>query len=88
MLDKTDFSIEELETAERQSVEAVGEFADTMFTKETVKNYLDENILGSSVKALYADVLFPFIDFLREQTEYYKVDMILKSADNSGITAK
>ncbi len=93
MLGQTDFSvtevgIEELESADKQSVEAVGTFADTMLTQETVNRYLDENVLGTSVKALYADVLRPFIDFLREQTEYYKVDMVLKYAESSESAVK
>ena len=77
-MNKAEFSIDELEHADRQSVETVSEFAETLFSEKTVEQYLDDNILGSSVKSLYKDVLTPFLEYLKERTEYYKVDMILK----------
>ncbi len=83
---KLNFSVDELNAADRQSVEAVEQFANKLFTAETVDCYLDEKSLGSSVKALYADVLLPFVEFLREQTVYAKEDMVLNYAENSKIT--
>lgn len=70
-------SIDELERADRQSVEAVSDFAETVLSEQTVEDYLSDNVLGASVKSLYKDILIPFVEYLREQTEYHKVNMIL-----------
>ena len=77
-MEKAEYSIDELERADRQSVEAVNEFAETVLSEQTVERYLSDNIFGTSVKSLYKDILIPFVEYLREQTEYHKVDMILE----------
>ncbi len=74
----TEYSIEELERADRQSVETVNEFAEVILSERTIEQYLDDNVLGNSVKALYKDVLTPFVEYLKERSEYYKVDLILR----------
>ena len=48
-----------------------------VLTDEKIEEYLDNFISGKNLRAIYGDVLKPFMEYLREQAEYFKVDMII-----------
>lgn len=73
----TEISISDLTAEDRKSVEAVNEFALSVLTDEKVDEYICEKISGKTTQAIYGEVIRPFVEFLREQAEYFKVDMIL-----------
>jgi len=73
-----DYSIDDLKSSDRQAVNTVDRFTNSVLSDECIESYLDNNISGKTTRAIYSDVLKPFVEFLREQAEYLKVDMIIE----------
>jgi len=73
----TEISVNDLTEEDRKSVEAVDKFASSVLTDEKLDEYICEKISGKTTQAIYGEVIRPFVEFLREQAEYFKVDMIL-----------
>ena len=72
-----EYSIDNLKPDDRKCVETVSDFASSVLTDEKVDEYISNNICGKTTQALYGEVLKPFMNFLREQADYFKVDLII-----------
>lgn len=72
-----EYSIDDLKSDDRKCVETITDFASSVLTDEKVDEYISNNICGKTTQALYGEVLKPFMNFLREQADYFKVDLII-----------
>lgn len=71
------YSFENLNPSDRDIYDTLEQLCGEVLSEEQLKAYLDANVNGQATKAIYADILNPFLEFLKEQAEYFKVDMII-----------
>lgn len=71
------YAVGDLEASEKEDVDIISRFSAAVLTDEKIEEYLDNFISGKNLRAIYGDVLKPFMEYLREQAEYFKVDMII-----------
>lgn len=74
---KKQLSVNDLKAEDRRLIGIIEHFSESVLTDEKVDEYIETNISGKTTRAIYSDVLKPFMEFLREQTEYFKVDFII-----------
>lgn len=70
-------SVNDLKASEKQDVDIITRFVDKVLNEQTVDEYVDSFISGKTTRAIYGEALKPFIEYLREQAEYFKVDLII-----------
>ena len=71
-------SVNDLKPQDRQKIDVLSECQNTVLSEKTVQDYLEQNVTGNSLRAVYGDILGEFIAYLREQPEYFKIDKILE----------
>ena len=75
------YSYKSLNSLDRQIYDEIEKFTDEVLSKETLDEYLESAVYGQSTRGIFSDILVPFLEYLREQSEYFKVDLITDCID-------
>ena len=81
-----EYSINDLKPDDRKCVDTITDFASSVLTDEKVDEYISNNICGKTTQTLYGEVLKPFMNFLREQSDYFKVDLIIDRCEKENVS--
>ena len=77
----TKYSYKNLCPSDRRIYDELERLTDEVLSKEKLNAYLESAILGQHTRGIFSDILTPFLEYLKEQSEYFKVDMITDCID-------
>lgn len=81
--DPSIYSIDNLRDDDKRAVKNIDSFAEEVLTDDIRDEFIEsKKITGFYTQSLIRETLSEFINFLLEQTEYYKCDMIINSIES------
>lgn len=71
-----------LNERDKASVDAVNSVAEKILTTEVINDFIEsKSFSGRTLQSIYKEALTDFVNFLREQVEYRKVDFVIEKID-------
>ena len=75
------YDYKHLNENDKTSVDVIDEVKDSVLTAEVINEFIESKSFGGTLQSIYKETLADFVDFLREQVEYRKVDFIIDKID-------
>lgn len=81
-IDYNTYKPEHLKKHDKETLDRIETVRQEVLNDSVVEDYIESKTMGSSIQAIYRDVLKEFIGYLSERVEYAKVDFILERIDS------
>lgn len=82
MINPDIYNINNLKENDKAEIGVINKIQQQVLSEVVVEDFIEsKNVVGKTTQGLYRDTLIEFINFLKERTEYCKVDKIIEKIE-------